>query len=121
VVAALRIGTASVWLIFGVGYKLLGLVPRHRLIVASVLGQHWSGPATLLIGSAEAGMALWILSGLRPRLCAATQTVAIVAMNTLEWIFAHDLLVAPVAMLFANAALLAAGWYCALRTPAVRA
>ena len=62
-------------------------------------------------------MGLWILSGIRPRLCAAAQTLAIVGMNTLELALAKDLLLAPVPMVCANTAFLAAGWYCALRAP----
>lgn len=117
VVAALRVGTAAVWLVFGLVFKVLDVVPRHRLIVASVLGAGVAGPLTVAIGVAEAGMGLWILSGIRPRLCAAAQTIAIVSMNTLELSLAKDLLLAPVPMVCANAAFLAAGWYCALRTP----
>jgi hypothetical protein len=115
--AALRVGTATVWLVFGALFKLLDLVPRHRSIVAAVLGEAAAGPITLLIGGAEAAMGLWILTGASPRLCAAVQTVAIVAMNALEISLARELLIAPVAMPLANAAFLAAGWFLALRTP----
>src|SRR5262245_9395066 len=97
-IAALRVGTAAVWLMFGVVFKVLDLVPRHRLIVASLLGPAAAGPATLVIGAAEAAMGVWILSGIRPRLCAAAQTVAIVSMNAIELSVARDLLLAPVAM-----------------------
>jgi hypothetical protein len=120
VVVALRIGTAAVWLVFGVVFKVLDLVPRHRLIVATVLGAAVAGPVTVAIGAAEAAMGLWILSGIRPRLCAAAQTVAIVSMNALELGLAKDLLLAPVPMVCANAAFLAAGWFCALNTPGAR-
>jgi hypothetical protein len=116
-VAALRIGTAAVWLVFGVVFKVLDLVPRHRLIVATVLGAAVAGPVTVAIGAAEAAMGLWILSGIRPRLCAAAQTVAIVSMNALELSLAKDLLLAPVPMVCANAVFLAAGWFCALEAP----
>lgn len=117
-VVALRIGTAGVWFVFGFVFKLLDVVPRHRLIVASVLGETAAGSVTMLIGGAEAAMGLWILSGIRPRTCAAAQTIAIVAMNTLELSLARDLLLAPVPMVCANAAFLAAGWFIALNAPA---
>jgi len=65
--------TAAVWLVFGLGFKVLGLVPRHRTIVA---------------------------------------------MNVMELTLARDYLLAPIPMLFANAAFLTAGWICALRAPA---
>src|SRR5438067_3078442 len=45
----LRIGIASVWLMFGLAFKALNLVPRHRLIVRRILGESVAGPATLLI------------------------------------------------------------------------
>jgi uncharacterized membrane protein YphA (DoxX/SURF4 family) len=115
VIAALRIGTAAVWLIFGVVFKMLGLVPRHRLIVASVVGDAAAGPVTVLVGAAEAAMGLWILSGVRPRACATVQTLAIAAMNALELSLARDLLLAPIPMVYANAAFLGIVWYCALK------
>jgi hypothetical protein len=95
-------------------FKVLDVVPRHRMIVATVLGATAAGPVTVAIGAAEAAMGLWILSGIRPRLCAAAQTAAIVSMNTLELGLAKDLLLAPIPMVCANTAFLAAGWYCAL-------
>jgi hypothetical protein len=113
-VAALRLGTAAVWLVFGLVFKVLDVVPRHRLIVASVLGAGVAGPLTIAIGAAETVMGLWILSRIRPLLCAATQTIAIVSMNTLELVLAKDLLLAPIPMVCANTLFLAAGWYCAL-------
>ena len=119
-VAALRVGTAAVWLVSGAGFKLLGLVPRHRAIVAAIVGTAAAGPATLLVGAAEVAMAAWILSGWRPRSCAAAQTVAIAVMNALELSLARDLLLAPVAMVCGNVAFLAVGWYCALKAPARR-
>jgi len=117
-IIVLRIATASVWLVFGVAFKVFGMVPRHRLIVASVVGEAAAGPVTILIGGAEAVMGLWILSGIRPRACAAAQTIAIVTMNAVELSVARDLLLAAIPMVCANAAFLAIGWYCALEAPA---
>ena len=114
----LRIGVAAVWLVLGVGFKVLGLVPRHRMIVARILGDGVAAPATIAIGCAEAALGLWVLSGRWPRACAAVQTCAIVAMNTIELILARDLLLAPVLMVCGNAVLLAAAWWLALRTSA---
>jgi uncharacterized membrane protein YphA (DoxX/SURF4 family) len=114
----LRIGIAAVWLVFGVGFKLLGLVPRHRMIVARILGDGLATPATIAIGLAETTLGLWVLSGWKPRACAAAQTVAIVTMNAIELTVARDLLLAPVLMVCANAVLLALAWWSALRTAA---
>lgn len=116
-VLVLRAVTAAVWLVFGLGFKVLGLVPRHRTIVATIVGEALAGPTTIAIGLAETAMAAWILSSVRPRTCAAVQTLAIVAMNAMELTLARDYLLAPIPMLFANAAFLTAGWICALRAP----
>ncbi len=117
-ILVLRVVTAAVWLVFGLGFKVLGLVPRHRTIVATIVGEALAGPTTIAIGLAETATAAWILSGFRPRTCAAVQTLAIVAMNVMELTLARDYLLAPIPMLFANAAFLTAGWICALRAPA---
>jgi len=110
----LKWGTATVWLVFGVIFKILGLVPRHRMIVASIVGAAAAGPVTVLIGGVETAVGLWILTGFKPRACAAVQTVAIVSMNVLELGLARDLLLSPVLMLCGNAVLLCLVWYWAL-------
>jgi len=117
-VTTLRVATATVWFVLGIVFKILDVVPRHRRIVAAVLGDTLAAPATMLVGVAEAAIGVWILSGVRPRLCAAVQTIAIAGMNALELIFARDLLLAPVPMVCANIAFLTAGWYCAIKTAA---
>lgn len=117
-IIALRIGTACVWILFGLVFKVLHVVPRHEKIVAAVIGPDWAGPVTVGIGAAEGCMGLWILSGRRPLLCASTQTVAIVGMNVLELGFASEHLLAPIAMPCANAVFLGLGWFLAVRTAA---
>lgn len=112
----LRVGTAAVWLVFGLVFKVLHAVPRHDQIVAAVLGPDLARPLTIAVGAAETLLGLWILSGRWPRTCAAVQTLAIVAMNTLELTFARDHLLAPVPMVLANTLFLAAGWYLAVQT-----
>lgn len=83
---------AAVWIINGLFCKVLGLVPRHELIVARILGDAYAGPFTKAIGLAEVGMAVWILSGIRPRLNATVQMIIVAAMNIMECILAPDLL-----------------------------
>lgn len=114
----LRLCTAAVWLVFGLVFKVMHVVPRHDQIVAAVLGPDLARPLTIAVGVGETMLALWILSGRWPRTCAAVQTLAIVAMNTLELTLARDHLLAPLPMVLANIVLLAAGWYLAVRTQA---
>ena len=83
---------ALVWLINGLLCKVLGLVPRHAAIVARILGPAHAGGLTPLIGLGEIGMALWVLSGVKSRLCALAQIVLILTMNALEAWLAPDLL-----------------------------
>jgi hypothetical protein len=118
--AALRIGTAAAWLTFGLVFKIFGLVPRHRAIVAQVVGEGAATPVTLLVGVAEVGLWLWILSGVRPRWCAAAQTLAIVTMNLIELRLARELLLAPVPMVLANVVFLSLVWTWAIQTEARR-
>jgi hypothetical protein len=115
-VRVLRWGTAGVWLAFGLLAKVLSGVPRHRAIVARVVGEGWATPLTLAVGVVEVGIAVWILSARRPRACILVQTLLIAGMNGLELACARDLLLAPVGMILANGVFLALGWVLALQT-----
>lgn len=88
----LNIFIAAVWLINGLVCKVLGLVPRHRAIVAKILGEAHAGLITKLIGFAEIGMTLWVLSGIYPKVNAAIQISIVALMNILEFFIAPDLL-----------------------------
>ncbi len=83
---------AAIWMINGLLCKVLNFVPRHRQIVAGILGKQYAQPLTILIGSAEMLMAIWILSNLRSRLNAVVQILIISVMNTLECMLVPDLL-----------------------------
>jgi hypothetical protein len=119
-IIVLRVATAAVWIVFGLVFKMLQVVPRHERIVAAVIGTTWAGPVTIGIGAAEVLMGCWILSGRRPFLCASAQTVAVVIMNVLELVFAREHLLSPIAMPIANAVFLGLGWFLAVRTVADR-
>jgi hypothetical protein len=83
---------ALVWLVNGLLCKVLGLVPRHAAIVARILGPAYAGPLTRLIGLAEIGMAVWMVSGRYRRWCVVAQMVLVAVMNALEAWLAPDLL-----------------------------
>jgi hypothetical protein len=113
-VAWLRYAIAAVWLVFGLLLKALGAVPRHREIVARVVGAARAPLVFWLVALGEIGLGAWMLAGVFLPACMAVQTVLLVAMNALELRHARDLLVAPVGMVCANVALLSLGWYVAL-------
>lgn len=83
---------AAVWLVNGLCCKLLNMVPRHRAIVARVLGDRYAVPMTRMIGAAEIMMAIWIVTGFQSRWNAVTQIAVVTAMNVIEVILAPDLL-----------------------------
>ncbi len=82
----------TVWLVNGLICKVLNFFPRHEQIVARILGSEYSRPLTLLIGLAEIGMVIWILSRIQKRVNAVVQIVIVATMNILEFSLAPDLL-----------------------------
>lgn len=94
---------ALLWGTMGLYCKILGLVPRHQEIVASILGETAAPTATLWIGVGEVMLAVWIACGFRRRLAAVVQILLILTMNILELWFAAELLLwGPVNFLFAT-------------------
>ncbi|HEX7262313.1 MAG TPA: DoxX-like family protein [Luteolibacter sp.] len=89
---SLRYFFAAVWLVNGLLCKVLDVVPRHREIVARILGEDHALALTRLIGMAEIGMALWILSGIKRKWSAWAQIMTVLAMNVIEFFLASDLL-----------------------------
>jgi hypothetical protein len=113
----LRLGVALVWFLFGLLFKALDAVPRHRQIVARVVGEARGGAVLWLVAITEIGLGGWMLVGRALPLCMAAQTAMIVLMNALELRHARDLLLSPIGMLCANAVFLSLGWYVALASP----
>lgn len=83
---------AAVWVVNGLFCKVLNVVPRHRQIVAGILGQQYATQLTLAIGLAEIGMAIWIVSGIYRRLNVWTQIIIIIVMNVIEVILVPQML-----------------------------
>lgn len=88
----LTFAIATVWFINGLFCKVLHLVPRHREIVANILGSEHSHNITVLIGLSEILMSVWILSRMRSRLNAFAQIGIVATMNVLEFVLVPDLL-----------------------------
>lgn len=103
-----RISFSAVWLVNGVWCKLMGSVPRHREIVARILGEDHAVILTRLIGAGEVLVGIWILAGIRWKWSCAFQIVMVLAMNVIEFLLAPDLL------LFGRSNALVALAYCAV-------
>ena len=110
----IRAGIAIVWLLFGLLFKALDAVPRHRQIVSRVVGSEHAGVILWLVALTEIGLGIWMLVGRALVPCVALQTGLLIAMNTLELRYARDLLLSPIAMVCANIVFLSLGWYVAL-------
>lgn len=113
----LGVGIALVWLFHGLYSKIFHGIPRHRQIVARVLGEGLAGPVTIAVGSLEVILGIWILSGRRRPACALVQTLAILGMNTLEILLAKDLLISAFGMVALNLMFLAIVWLWATSLP----
>jgi hypothetical protein len=118
-------GIASVWLVHGVFNKLLHGSPRHLAIVQSVPGLAGSTGAHLLpvIALFEVAVAMWMLWGEAPYLCAMVQTTALLSMNVVELTYARPLLLWPAGLIPINVAFLSLSWWVAIvrRPPNLRA
>jgi hypothetical protein len=108
---AVQLLIGAVWIFHGLYSKLLNGIPRHRAIVARVLGEPRAGVATLLIGAGEVALGLWVFSGWQRVPCAAVQTLALVTMNALEIALAADLLISAIGMVALNLGFLATIWW----------
>ncbi|MBL55672.1 MAG: hypothetical protein CMP61_00650 [Flavobacteriales bacterium] len=88
----LNILIALVWLINGLFCKVLNFVPRHKEIVSEILGKKYADLFTIMIGVAEIGMFIWIISGMAKKFNAWFQITLILIMNCIEFVLVPDLL-----------------------------
>jgi hypothetical protein len=104
-----------VWLYHGLWCKLLGRCPEQARIVADLPGLRGPRAKALLVGLgvAETALAGWVISGVRPRLAAATGTALVLAMNGGGLAFGRRHIPAPRALLAENAGFLALAWWAA--------
>lgn len=89
---SLRLFFAAVWLVNGLWCKILDAVPRHREIVAHILGEEHAMLFTRFIGVGEVLIAVWIFTGIRWKWSCAVQISAVATMNVIEFIAVPELL-----------------------------
>jgi hypothetical protein len=99
---------AAVWVINGLYCKVLNMVPRHQLIIANILGNNYASQFTKIIGSLEIMLAIWIISGIKTRLCAVIQILLILSMNIIEFVLT------PYILLFGKFNIVVALFFCCL-------
>jgi uncharacterized membrane protein YkgB len=106
---------AGVWLYHGLWCKLLGGCPEQVDVVAAVpwLGGKAAKPVLLGIGAVETALAVWVVSGRRPRTAAAIGTALVAGMNAGGLTFGRRHIAAPNTMIAENVAFLALAWLAA--------
>ena len=107
---------AAVWVYEGLVAKLLGARPDERAIVSSVpvLGAA-AGVVLAVIGLAEIGLGLWVLTGRAPRTAAAAQTVLLAGFNAGGLLFGGGQIAEPLNLVLHNVVLLVLAWLVATR------
>ena len=115
-----RGSVAAVWIYEGLWCKVLGREKRQVQVVEAVprlgpvLGRHF----LLVLGAAETMLAVWVLSGTAPGLCAIAQTVLLVTLNANGLLWARHIIHDPAGMVVKNASFLLLAWIAAAMTGA---
>jgi uncharacterized membrane protein YkgB len=106
---------SGVWLYHGLWCKLLGGCPEQADVVAAVpwfRGKR-AKPILFGIGVVETVLAVWVVSGRRPREAACTGTALVAGMNAFGLTFGREHIPAPKTMIVENIAFLALAWLAA--------
>lgn len=86
-----KIGLGLFWIFNGLYAKLLMGIPRHQQIIA-IFFPHHAQEFNVVIGILEVLLGIWIFLRKWERATAILQILAILAMNTMEFIWAKPLL-----------------------------
>jgi DoxX-like family len=119
--ALLRAGVAAVWLYEGVWCKLLGRTPSQLAVVREVprLGPRFGASFLMGLGLFETSIAVWVLVGVAPAVCAIVETALLILLNANGLLWARRLIHEPAGMVVKNIAFLLLAWVCGA-LPALR-
>ena len=111
----IRAAVAAVWLYEGLWCKLLRGEPRELEVVKAVprYGPRFGVPFLMALGVVEVAIAMWVLSGAAPLLCAIAQTVLLVSLNANGLIWSRHVIHDPRGMIVKNFAFLILAWVAA--------
>jgi len=112
--AVIRASVAAVWLYEGLWCKILGRVRSQVDVVTAVprLGPRFGLPFLKALGLVEAALAVWVVTGAAPGLCAVVQTALLVVLNVNGLVWARGIIHEPAGMVVKNAAFLVLVWVC---------
>jgi DoxX-like protein len=110
----IRASVAAVWLYEGLWCKILGRVRSQVAVVTAVprLGPLLGAPFLKALGVAEAALAVWVMAGNAPGLCAIVQTALLVVLNVNGLLWARQIIHEPAGMVVKNIAFLMLVWVC---------
>jgi uncharacterized membrane protein YphA (DoxX/SURF4 family) len=113
--ALIRIAIALVWLYQGLWCKILGRMPRHEAVIgaAPFLNGARGHAALMALGFFECVLAVWVLSGGKPRAAALVETALLAGMNAGGILWARRIIPDPAGMLLQNFAFLVLAWVAA--------
>ncbi len=110
----IRTSIAAVWLYEGLWCKILGRVPSQAEVVAAVpqFGPRFGAPFLKVLGVVEVALAVWVMAGLAPEMCAIVQTTLLVVLNANGLFWARRIIHEPAGMVVKNIAFLVLVWVC---------
>jgi hypothetical protein len=108
----IRVAVAAVWIYEGLWCKLLGRQPHELEVVEAVpyFGPRVGALFLQVLGVVEVALGVWTLTANAPLLCAAAQTLLLVALNASGLIWARHIIHDPGGMVVKNFAFLVLVW-----------
>jgi hypothetical protein len=112
--ALIRSSIAAVWLYEGLWCKVLGRMKSQVDVVTAVphFGPRFGATFLWLLGVVEVGLALWVISGIAPGVCAIIQAGLLILLNVNGLLWARHVIHDPAGMIVKNAAFLLLVWVC---------
>ena len=110
----IRLSVAAVWLYEGLWCKILGRVKSQVAVVTAVprLGQRFGLRFLKTLGVVEVALAVWVIIGTAPGMCAVAQTGLLVLLNANGVLWARNIIPEPAGMVVKNMAFLVLVWVC---------
>lgn len=108
----IRGSVAAVWLYEGLWCKILGRVRSQVDVVTAVprLGPRFGVPFLKTLGVVEISLAVWVMTGIAPGLCAIAQTSLLFVLNANGLMWARHIIHEPAGMVVKNIAFLVLVW-----------
>ena len=114
VIACPAFSVAAVWLYEGLWCKILGGLPSQETVVTAVprFGPRFGVRFLKVLGVMETALAIWVMSGRAPGLCALVQTALLIVLNLNGLLWARRFIHDPAGMVVKNVAFLVLVWVC---------